>query len=392
MSPEKKTKKPASVQKKSAGSKPMPPLAMYRHIAISFVVIVVAILAIVLYMSTVQATIRVMPVERQISTDFVLDIVKTPTRDNEIRGRVVSLKIGKKESAVPSGEGIKEIEGQAKGNVIILNSTNKDQPLIKTTRLLTPDGVLFRVDSNVTVPAKGQVEVGVYADVSGATGDVGPTKFTIPGLSASLQEVIYAQSSEPFSGGITTVNVISTEDIDSAKLGLKEKLKDEAKKILREEVGNLFAGETFYVEVLDESSSVQAGEEASEFEVNMTVDVIGVFYDQTALKELAELQLYSQLQQGFAFSDIKTDELEATVEKYNTDEEQANVRVTFSGTSVPSLTHPDLDPANFIGMNKDDVKKFFVGKEIVKEVDVMFFPFWNKSVPSLKDHIFVEIK
>ena len=63
-----------------------------------------------------------------------------------------------------------------------------------TTRLLTPDNILFRIKKGITVPANGEIEVNIYPDDENFKDIVKPTKFTIPGLSEKLQKIIYAES------------------------------------------------------------------------------------------------------------------------------------------------------------------------------------------------------
>lgn len=87
---------------------------------------------------------------------------------------------------------------QAQGPVRIVNGSSSSILLVKTTRLLTADGKLFRLASDVSVPANGQIAVGAYADQLGAAFAIGPTRFSIPGLSAIQQTQIYAVSDASF--------------------------------------------------------------------------------------------------------------------------------------------------------------------------------------------------
>ena len=93
-------------------------------------------------------------------------------------------------------------EGKAAGTVTVMNTTSSARALVATTRFLSQDGVLFRLDRAVTIPAGGQADAPVTADQPGAPGDIGPGRFTIPGLSAALQQQIYGVSSEAMRGGV----------------------------------------------------------------------------------------------------------------------------------------------------------------------------------------------
>ena len=96
--------------------------------------------------------------------------------------------------------------------------------MVATTRLLTSEGVLFRLKDRVNVPAGGEIEVEVYADQSGIASEIGPSQFTIPGLRTDLQKLIYAVSKESMKGGIKKTGVLSVDDWSRAQ-EMQEKLK-----------------------------------------------------------------------------------------------------------------------------------------------------------------------
>lgn len=367
-------------------------LKIYRRIAVGFVLVVAAILLVVIYISTTQATIKIKPVEETIKTEMILDIVKNPTLESEIRGRVAATTLGKNGSFSPSGLGQKEVVGTARGEVTIYNTSGADQPLVKTTRLLTSNGVLFRIDSDVDVPAGGSVKVGAYADQEGHTGDIGPSKFTIPGLNEAKQKLIYAESTAAMKGGKSVVSVVSDQDIVNAAAELKSELEAEAQTKLRDEVGDSYDGETYLTTIMDQTSTVQAGEEAADFDLAMTIKVVGVFYDRTALEEIAGRKLYDSLTRGKEFARVNLDGLQSTIEKADLEAEQANVRVYLDGVTIPSATSTALDPGRFVGMSEAQVRQLLLSEGVAEYVQVDFFPFWVGSVPRLRDHVYIEIE
>lgn len=101
-----------------------------------------------------------------------------------------------------------ELEGLARGDIEIVNDGSASQVLIATTRLISSDGIMFRLDERVTVPARGRVSTKMTADQLGSQGDVPPGQFSIPGLSIERQKFIYGQTSRPTSGGLTSTGEI----------------------------------------------------------------------------------------------------------------------------------------------------------------------------------------
>lgn len=367
-------------------------LKIYRRIALSFVLTVAAILLVVIYISTTQAIIRIQPVEETVKAEMILDIVKDPTLESEIRGRVVTGTLGKIGLFEPSGAGKKEVIGTARGEVTIYNTSGSSQPLVKTTRLLSTEGVLFRIEDDVEVPAGGSVKVLAYADQEGHTGDIGPSKFTIPGLNTAKQKVIYAESIGAMQGGLATVSVISDQDLVNAVANIKSELETEAQAMLREKVGDSYDGETFLTTVVDQANSAEAGEEAAGFEIVMTVKVVGVFYDRAVLEEIAIRKLYDSLTRGKEFARLNTEGLQSTIEKADPDNEKANVRVYLDGVTIPSTTSTALDPGRFVGMKEQEIRQLLLSEGVAEHVQVDFFPFWVGSVPRLRDHVYIEIE
>lgn len=371
---------------------PAPSLNMYRRIAVGFVVAVALMLGAVLFVSSVSATIRVTPVKSTLKTEFLADVVKTPTKDTEVRGAVVAATVGKSGSYAPSGQGTKQVEAKSAGTVVIHNTSSKAQPLVATTRLLTADGVLFRIDADVNVPAGGSVETTAHADVAGATGDIPPSRFTIPGLSESLQKLIYADSSQPFAGGVTTISVVSQQDIDQSALALRNELEEQAKAALRAEAGETFSGEAFSFEITEQTSDVAAGAEASVVTLTMSVKATAVFFDKDALKGIAARKLYAELQPGQEFAALNPDAVQASVDKADPQTGLANVHVYLDGEATVSAASKSLDPGRFSGLSAADVKQLLVKEGVATDVSVSFSPFWITRVPQLKDHVNVEIK
>lgn len=115
----------------------------------------------------------------------------------------------------PGGE---QVVGRAKGAVDVINGSGNAQTLVASTRFLAQDGTLFRLDQRVVVPAGGRVTATITADQPGAQGDVPAGRFTIPGLSAAAQSVIYGVSTEAMRGGVTTMGPALTEaDLAAAR-------------------------------------------------------------------------------------------------------------------------------------------------------------------------------
>ena len=102
----------------------------------------------------------------------------------------------------------------AQGTVRVVNNSTSSIKLVKTTRLLAPNGKLYRLASDVNVPAGQEATAIAYADQNGSSYAISATRFTIPGLSAGMQSSIYAISDAAFA--LTAPNASSDQPVAAA--------------------------------------------------------------------------------------------------------------------------------------------------------------------------------
>jgi len=372
---------------------PNPSLRLYRRIAGSFIGIVVILILVVLTLSTTKVIVRVTPQPREVKASFLVDVVKDNATDGKILGSIVQQTFEQAKTFTASGSEQKEVLDKSGGTVTIINNSSKNQPLVATTRLLSSGGVLFRLDKGVMVPAGGQVEAQVYADQVGSTGDIGPDKFTIPGLATSLQSAIYAESTAAMTGGKKMVSVISQENLDDFASQLSNEILTSGQEQLRLAGQGSFTGEAFSVETVSKESDTQPGEEKDAVTISMKVKITGVFFDEASLQKITSAKLYENLADGFVFKDSENEISEATVEISDSraDLSQASLRVTAKQASVVSNTNAFLQPEVLVGKTSEEVKNYLVTAGLASDVSVWFFPPWLRRVPSMVDHVMVQV-
>ncbi len=380
--------KPIEVQEERAQAIP---LVLYRRIALSFVILVAIAFITVVYLSTMHAVIRVHAVPKELTTDFIVRTVETASTDGEVQGEVHSGSLGKTKTFTPSAETQKQQDDFASGMVTISSTLSTPQPLVATTRFLTASGVLFRLKKAVTVPANGSVQGEVVADQKGATGNIQPSIFTIPGLNEAKQKLITAKNAVAFVGGVKSISVLSKEEIEKATEYLKTEILSDAKDMLRAQKKGPYNGEAFFVDVHDQSVSAKPGDQVATFDVKLTATISGVFYDDEALKKIAERKLYDALGQGQEFVDLGLATRQVQVDQVHTEKNAASIHVTQTAKAVLSASNQALDVGRFVGMNAQQVQDLLVKEKIATDTQVRCFPFWVHSIPRLKDHVSVEI-
>ncbi len=151
------------------------------------------------------------------------------------------------ESKTIKGSGEKEVSIPASGTIQIFNNSTTAQKLIEKTRFETPEGLIFRIEKAVTVPAKkivgketvpGTIEAKVIADKPGSSYNVGLKDFTVPGFKGDPRfTAIFARSKTEIGGGsVGKVAIVDEATLESATKELQEILKNKLEEKIASEI------------------------------------------------------------------------------------------------------------------------------------------------------------
>lgn len=367
---------------------PEPSVGFYRTIAVSFLVVTLVLLGVIIFFTSKKATIVVVAKIDNKNVNLDVSVEKQKTSGLSIAGLVTTTEFQWSQKYFPTGN--KTTAGLAVGTVTLHNETGAAQPLVKTTRLLTSAGVLFRLTDKVVVPAGGQITASVYADQPGASGNIGPSKFTIPGLNEDKQKVIYADSSKEMTGGIRTVGVLSEADLKSAESDYFEKVKQAIDSSLGQ--AGSFKQKLVFVPAHSVNADRKVGEEITEFNLIGTSTVVIVFYSSDDLKTVLDKEVSGRI-------DVSTEKVlsvskEPQVSLANYDlEKQKAVFSVYQDVLVTLDANVDkLAASNFFGKSKDEIERYVFGLGHVVGVDIKFSPSWMRSAPAVADRIQVIVK
>jgi hypothetical protein len=370
--------------------RPVVRTGMYRKIVVGFVALALIVGALVMYVAYAHATVTIHPRRATVSTERVLTVTSAPDGADEVGGELVDVTVAGEKIGAPSEATV--TDGIATGFVTLINESNDDQTLVPTTRLLTPDGILFRIKARVNVPAKGRLKTEVYADQPGASGDIGPTRFTIPGLNAALQKVIYGVSDAPMTGGQVSTGVVSQADIDQLETALRGELEAQAKEELAKKIQGSWSGQAYEIEDVSRFQSAAAGETADGITIRLTIHFSMAAFDSDKAIEIASEDLRRGLTSDRELVGVSADSAEFSLEDADPKSGTASLRVSVSGESRVSLESPLFDANKLRGLDLDAVQAYFEGIEGVERVDVKFRPFWIKRMPDLADHIEFQVE
>lgn len=386
----------------SAGNFPQPPTPkLFRNIAVTFILVTIAVIAVALWTSSVRAKVIVTAKREPVSVNAVLDIAANPT-SGQIKGRVVEgsftesreFTVTVVSSTVPSVP----VPSKAIGKVKITNNYSKDQPLVVKTRLLTDDGRLYRITKSVNVPSGGSVEVEAASDEIGDQYELANgTRLSIPGLWKDLQPLIFAETVTSIKGtssklGDGTTKIVTADALAEAQDELQNTALARAKQTLTVEAGVNQDWEAIYlVGAIQKQSNAAIGQEADSFLAQAKVNVTAVYFPKEDVLAYLRSRLSEKIPEGYTLGDV--DLTLASFKLESADPAKGLARLAISAEAESRLTDTStvLRRDLIVGLPSDEVIRKWSALDGVEQVDIELQPSWVHRLPSMKDKITVEV-
>lgn len=368
-------------------------IGMYRKISFAFVFLTIALLAIVFYFSFIKVNIVLTPNQERISSNLIFDIVdeESEIKPGSVGGLIQEFEVSESKNYKPVTSEV--IGEEVVGKATIYNNYTKNQPLVASTRLMSADNKLYRIKNTVNIPAGGSAEIDIYADNPTEFMVVGPTKFTIPGLWAGLQDQIYAESKEPTVYQKQVKGIIGQSDIDEAVKDLRSVVLEKA----RAQAEGLGYDQSFYT--LDENSvsitmDGKVGEEKEGFKAEIKAKVIAVLFKGESVKGLAQEKMNASISEDKEIAQLNADEIVYSLNSYDASQGVATVNANFDGKVALKGDAEIFDKNKVVGLTKDQLEQYLGSLPEVSSFDVKIWPSFITKVPSLinLDRINVEIR
>lgn len=400
---------------------------IYKAIAIIFLIIVIILGALIAHFSLARAVIIIEAKQEKISTKIVKEVpiakhqkenlqekpldlqegiekikqlilnseqekIAEENYEDKLQAEIIQTEISHSQSFTAKGPG-KEIEDIARGKVMIINDSNRNQPLVKNTRLLSLSGELFRIVEYVNVPANGTVEVEVVADqleTKGKLGNIEATSFTIPGLNQTRQKEVYAESSQAFFGGVKIIKAISAEDITQAEKNFKETLENKGLVELNKQDSRITLKD-IQAEIKEIKADSKAGEEKENFTIQGKAVVYGVILDKEKLLTEAGKALQNSMLNSQTLLSIEEDSFNYQIIEFNYPE-NIKIEAALSGFAALKEAGSITQKNELIGLSADEIQEKILTNKAVTGVNIKLWPFWVTKVPRFKNHIEILIK
>lgn len=299
-------------------------------------------------------------------------------------------------------------EKKATGEVTIYNKTLYPQVLVANTRLETPDGKIFRINSRITVPGgvkeneniiPGSISVKVTADQPGPDYNIKPCnestncKFKIVGFKGTEKyDLFYAYSEKEMTGGaFGTIPIVTNEDLKKAE----DVILNEITKIIDEEIKNKVPPELKIIEgaisgfkLTNLQSDAKAGDNRQFFNVSAQGERIVSAFNERDVKGLLTQYYQNDLEENRAFCD----DFELNYSLKEIDFKAGTMRVKINGKYFlcPKIYAPRIIDL-IQGKSISETIKFFNSLEDLEKAEIKIMPFWVKRIPSNQKNIIINI-
>ncbi|MBI5753592.1 hypothetical protein HZA40_00420, partial [Candidatus Peregrinibacteria bacterium] len=396
-------------------------VAPNRQALIALVSVTLIILLVIIYVALPGVTIYLTPTASVLEKSVNITLADAEKNraelethpSHEIASYPISTRVNKTIVQYSTGKKFSDKGANASGNLTIYNTVNASHGLVEQTRFQTKDGIVFRITDDVTVPAAdskgpGKLDVYVVADqtdangsIVGQRGNIGPSRFFLPGLKGDAQNKIYALSTTDMKGGVTDyVTFVTQQDIDAAKSRIKSELTkvaiDELKKSIKDKA--VLNGQNANFELLQgDNKAINTGEialeldqallnkQVPEFQITGSMDVGGIYYDHDAMLEIMkdELLLKKSPQKEL----LRVNEGSTTYKIFQRDEPGGKIKIT---ANIKGVEQFQIDPDKENGAQLlEKIREHIAGLDIkeatnyiqnlpeINKVEISSWPAWS---------------
>lgn len=360
-------------------------------LAIFGLIIVAGIAAIGIAFVFAGAKLIVHPNSQEVIVTTTITATPTPVA-GAVPFEVVTLE--KVASSEVPADGTETVSEKARGTLTVTNETSNPQNWVAQTRFESPGGLIYRVQSSVTIPANGTIDVEVVADQPGAQYNIGLADFTVPGLAGSPQfESIYATAKTPLTGGFEGERpVVTGGSISDVRGALNDDLTEELRASIVNEMpatGVLLKGATTIT--FEEAPNGEASREGYAL-IRQKGTVTALVLNEEALaSQIAQDTIGSYNGETVMFAPEFNLSIEnaPTVSELNGAEE-LELAVSGDGTIVWVVDPATL--ANAIaGKNREDARGVLANIPSVARAELVLRPFWKSVFPEDAEEIEVTV-
>lgn len=319
----------------------------------------------------------------------------------------------------------------SQGFITVINNSEDEWPLKKETRFQTEEGLIYRINEGVLIPAKTVDDLGketpgtftvaveadpldVYENPVGERGNIGPSKFIIPGLSQFNQKLLWGESTKPMEGGITRYQrTVQAEDINAAKKQIEDNLIQMAREDLSTRIEEMNKLNHTNLVLLDDPKYLKTnlqelrisddleGSLRDKFEVFAQIEAKGIAYDFDQLFMVLKKELKTRAHPDMQIKDdsIRPDSI--TFESVGEDEVLGQIKITATIKGIQEyvidsslqagLRFSDKVKEKIVGLSVEEAESYIGNLSEVDQVNIKLWPIWLSHIPRIADNIEIKL-
>lgn len=366
-------------------------VSYYKKILWRYLLLVMLLVIVVSYFSLSQLDLVVYTNKESINDNlnfYAYYNDSQPGLERSVKGEFSKINLELSDTFPSTGK--KSTGGELVGKVKIINNYTKNQPLVATTRLLSPDNKLFRIKDTINVPAGGSIEVAVYSDVVSEEMAIAPTKFTIPGLWEGVQDKIYAESSEKFELKQDSKKFVTQNDIDTAISLLNEKMVKEAEAKTPKSSANIKNILNLDIDSVKVEVSKKVGDEVDTFDLSIKSVVNVISLNSSDVVSLIEEKL-DILKSSQGAAQVDASSLSYSLINFNSAKSLVEIKVDFLAKNS-FIGGSGIDKKHLTNLSEKQIKAYLNGVSGLKSYELFFRPSFIKRAPILSSRINISYK
>lgn len=340
---------------------------------------------------TLQATITIVPVSRQLPpVHTTLHIVNGSTSGNLISGRALpTISMSQQQTALTTGTRHQDAT-PGRGDITFYNASLSEQVIPAGTMLTGSDGVEVVTDQDATIPAEKSLATNGSISVPAHTVQAGPQANIQAGdIYGPCCRFNVSAANSAFSGGhnARTYQTVKQSDIDTMVNALNTSLNASIQAALQAQVRS---NETLLTPISCKpqiSTNHQAGSEATQVTVTVNATCTGEVYDTAAYKQTIE-QITTQAAEAAYGNEYGLEgEVQSTIREIHATSRGIDLVVQLTGAYVYQFSSSDLAHLKTLiaGKSKTEATRLLLSTRGVQSVSISLSS--GATLPTDTSHI-----
>jgi len=315
----------------------------------------------------IDSSVKVPDYQKNVLPGRIIKVTKTVTKEFEATGKING-------------------GAKAKGKITIYNAFNtSSQILVQNTRFESADGLIFKLDSRITVPGASlkngeivpsSIQANVTAAENGVGYNISAGRFTIPGFKGTERfNGFYADSKEKFSGGTdgqsTVVSSIDLKNAEKAAMDILGAQLDTELKAQIQAHEKTFKDSIVIKVIKVDFGGVKAGDSKLKFSANITGEIKTIAFTKEEYNILIKTNVEKELKTGEelfgGFSE--------NINSIKLDDKKNQILVN---TLIKHPTKKSIDKTELINTIKGksllEVKKILSTNPSIEKVNIKLYP------------------